>query len=35
MYDGDCGLVKGGTGELFPPQYKPDDVTVFAPDVCS
>lgn len=35
MYDGDCGLVKGGTGELFPPQYKPDNVTVFAPDVCS
>ncbi|XP_077286380.1 protein croquemort-like [Arctopsyche grandis] len=34
-YEGDCGLVKGGTGELFPPQYDPDNVTVFSTDVCS
>ncbi|XP_053691732.1 protein croquemort-like [Sabethes cyaneus] len=36
FYRGECGLVHGSTGELWPPfQDMRSNVTVFSPDICS
>lgn len=34
-YKGECGMVNGTSGELFPPmKYVMDDVDIFIPDIC-
>ncbi|XP_058819871.1 protein croquemort-like [Topomyia yanbarensis] len=37
FYRGECGLVHGSTGEIWPPfqEYYNTNVTVFSPDICS
>lgn len=34
-YDGECAKITGSTGELFPPMENADDVSLFAPEICS
>lgn len=36
MYRGDCGAVRGTTGELWPPieENQKPDISIFVPDVC-
>ncbi|CAG0903357.1 unnamed protein product, partial [Darwinula stevensoni] len=33
-YQGECGVVNGSAGELFPPNREKDSITIFVPDFC-
>ncbi|RVE50581.1 hypothetical protein evm_004808 [Chilo suppressalis] len=35
LYRGECGEVRGSTGELWAPELGQPEVTIFAPDICT